>query len=481
MSEESGSKEIATREIAAPVTLNDAGILMPSNLDGLWRLSAVMAKSGLMPKGMNTVENVFVAIQFGFELGISPVMSVQNIAAINGRPSLYGDIMLAIVLKSGTMEEYREYSEGGDLFPNAKYENSKLIPGDPNIQYKAIFWAKRKGKQEPIVQEYSVMDAITAGLWGKEGPWRTNPKRMLKFRARGFALRDGWSDHLKGMVSREEAEDFVELEQVLPGRYERLPEIAAPSFPCAPGNELLDIGKNITEDYFWAALKERGIPNKLPNMVSLLDRTAEHFSKSVPEIMHIYLSDPQAMKGFLDAYAKSHQPQTQAPKKEDPPKETPKPETAKPSEAKSEPVKTAEEPPKQPPKADPKPIAGRPLTLDITVNGRPMKSHGVTGPQCERLEVLRKMKEEPKLNGMYWSRLKKTYEVTTPNYLTEAEASELIEAMEKLLPQPKKEQGAYCNGEGKTAIDGYCLNTCTTRKESGGWCPLCGENPPEFD
>ncbi len=44
--------------------------------------------------------------------------------------------------------------------------------------------------------EFSVGDAVVAKLWGKRGyngkdtPWITNPKRMLKMRARGFGLRD---------------------------------------------------------------------------------------------------------------------------------------------------------------------------------------------------------------------------------------------------------------------------------------------------
>src|SRR5208337_216254 len=63
----------------------------------------------------------------------------------------------------------------------------------------------------------SIADAKLAGLWNKEGPWRTYPKRMLKMRARGFTLRDGFADKLKGLKSVEELHDTpfdgVEMER----------------------------------------------------------------------------------------------------------------------------------------------------------------------------------------------------------------------------------------------------------------------------
>jgi len=67
--------------------------------------------------------------------------------------------------------------------------------------------AKRKGADE-IVETFSQANAIKAGLWTKKGPWQNYPKVMLKQRARGFAMRYAFPDVLKGMVSREEVEDY---------------------------------------------------------------------------------------------------------------------------------------------------------------------------------------------------------------------------------------------------------------------------------
>ena len=41
--------------------------------------------------------NILVAVQWGFEIGLAPMQALQNIAVINGRPSLWGDSLLALV------------------------------------------------------------------------------------------------------------------------------------------------------------------------------------------------------------------------------------------------------------------------------------------------------------------------------------------------------------------------------------------------
>ena len=58
--------------------------ITPRGIDEAIRLAKIMAASGLMPKSIETPEAVFVAMQMGAEIGLSPMASVQNIAVING-------------------------------------------------------------------------------------------------------------------------------------------------------------------------------------------------------------------------------------------------------------------------------------------------------------------------------------------------------------------------------------------------------------
>ncbi len=164
--------------------------LAPSTVQEALDFSIYLSKSELIPKDyQNKPHNILVAIQYGMELGLPPMQALQGIALINGRPAMWGDAVLAVVIAHPAYEWHTEVVEG---------------EGEQRV---GVFTIKRRG-QEPHVARFSVGDARKAGLWGKTGPWTQHADRMLKLRARGFALRDKFPDALKGIISREEAEDY---------------------------------------------------------------------------------------------------------------------------------------------------------------------------------------------------------------------------------------------------------------------------------
>ena len=184
----------------SPIQIGSSGLIL-NDLDSLWRFSGYVSTSGLAPKGIQSREAIFTAIQMGLEVGLTPMAALQNIAVINGRPSIWGDAQLAIVRGTGQVEVFDEWFEQG----------GKRLPRNP-VTYTddtaAVCRVKRRG-YEPNEVSFSVADAKTAGLWGKDGPWRQYPFRMLRFRARSFALRDQFGDALKGILSAEELRDIV--------------------------------------------------------------------------------------------------------------------------------------------------------------------------------------------------------------------------------------------------------------------------------
>jgi hypothetical protein len=179
-------------------------------MESLWRFSAYVAKSGLAPKGIQTQEAIFVAIQMGLEVGLTPMAALQNIAVINGRPSIWGDAQLAIVRRTGLLEIFDEWYE-------VKGARVARNPSEYTPDVTAVCRVKRAG-YPPQEVAFSVADSKMAKLWGKEGPWTTNPGRMIKYRARAFCLRDAFGDALKGMLTAEEAGDLDKIRNVSPGR-----------------------------------------------------------------------------------------------------------------------------------------------------------------------------------------------------------------------------------------------------------------------
>jgi hypothetical protein len=193
---------IATRE-ASPIALGSHGVRLQS-LEDLYRFAVAVSKTPFAPKDFKTPEAIMIACQYGMEVGLTPMQSLQSVAVVNGKPALYGDALVAVVRASGLLEEFEESIDG---------------EGDERV---AVCRVKRRGMKAREAR-FSVADAKTARLWGKTGrdgqttPWITYPERMLAMRARGFALRDEFADVLRGLIAYEEAAD-----------------IPAPNAPVAP-------------------------------------------------------------------------------------------------------------------------------------------------------------------------------------------------------------------------------------------------------
>ena len=160
--------------------------LSPRTFEQALTFSQYLADSDMVPKDFKGKPgNCLIGIQWGAELGLKPLQALQNIAIINGRPSLWGDAMLGLVRASPLCEYVTEGWEADGT---------------------AVCKAKRRGEPEQV-RTFSDADAKLAGLLGKAGPWTTGPKRMKQLRARAFALRDVFTDILKGMSMAEEAMD----------------------------------------------------------------------------------------------------------------------------------------------------------------------------------------------------------------------------------------------------------------------------------
>lgn len=180
-----------TPEALEKIEVTETGLRCKTLAD-FYALAACIHQSGLAPQPLRSVHSIMVCLQFGHELGMGLLSSLQNIAVINGRPSLWGDAMLALCMRhpDWDREVFHEWFEGdGEVLT-------------------AFCRVGRKGRKEPIQRSFSVKDAKAAGLWGRTGPWTQYPRRMLQMRARSWALRDAFPDLLQGIYTAEEAADI---------------------------------------------------------------------------------------------------------------------------------------------------------------------------------------------------------------------------------------------------------------------------------
>lgn len=211
--------------------------LAPTSLEEAWRMSQFMASSELVPKQYrNKPADVLVAIQYGMELGFMPMQALQSIAVINGRPGIYGDGFLALILSSPLCLEHDEYYEvGGQRRDGLTLEELKKDDST------AVCTFVRKGRPNPVTRRFSVGQAKKANLLGKEGPWSNYPDRMLMMRARGFAGRDAFADLLRGVKTAEElvdlpADDTIDVPRTEPIQPRRASEARATSSAPTPSS-----------------------------------------------------------------------------------------------------------------------------------------------------------------------------------------------------------------------------------------------------
>lgn len=180
----------------APQIRPSMGILTPSNLAEAMKMAEILADSSIVPKDFQgRPGNVLIACQWGAEIGLQPLQAMQSIAVINGRPSIWGDAMLGLVQGSGLLQDIQE-----------------VVSDDGEV---ATCTVVRRGKS-PVVRQFTMEEAKTAGLKGKTGPWQQYPRRMLQLRARAFALRDAFSDVLRGVAIAEEARDTPVMRDITP-------------------------------------------------------------------------------------------------------------------------------------------------------------------------------------------------------------------------------------------------------------------------
>lgn len=160
--------------------------LMPLTFGHKYQMAQILCKSAMLPPHLKTPENVVVTLQYGHELGLSPMVAINNIYMVNGKPTLSADIMHAICRRS------------------SEYGGVKWIEISDKVA-KCVVTRKTASYSEETIGFYTIDMAKDAGLLTKDN-WKKYPARMLKHRALSYALRDAFPDLISGFYTREELE-----------------------------------------------------------------------------------------------------------------------------------------------------------------------------------------------------------------------------------------------------------------------------------
>jgi len=176
----------------------DLFIYKPTSLEEALRYSEIIARAGICPDSLRGKPNdIFCITQVGAEIGLSCFQSMRALGCINGRIFAYGDGLFALTKRHPKYAGCKEWFEGS-------LEDGTLT---------AFTMIKTTDGYE-TTQSFSIEDAKLAKLWGKPGPWSLYRRRMLQWRARGYASRDAIPEATYGIYTQDEAYNIEPVVQV---------------------------------------------------------------------------------------------------------------------------------------------------------------------------------------------------------------------------------------------------------------------------
>lgn len=184
------------------------GMVLGNTLEERYRVSSLYAASGFLPKAYDTPEKVFAGIQYALELGFreQPLTALRNIAIINGQPSIWGEMPLALAMRSKELifiDEYFEDKKGERLPETCKAEDV----------WAAVTILERKGF--PRRKFAYTQDDRTA--LGVAAIWKQFTKIMMQRKARTAGLKALFPDILMG-INIPEYDNHIYMEDTPDGK-----------------------------------------------------------------------------------------------------------------------------------------------------------------------------------------------------------------------------------------------------------------------
>ncbi len=173
------------------------------------------------------VANCMIAIEISMRIGASPLMVMQNMMPIYGKPSWSSKFLIATVNSCGRFEplQYRFTDKGmlgmvdytdyvWDGRTNRKQAVQKQFDGKKIQDIECVAYTTKKGSKEILESSpVSVRLAIQEGWYTKNGSkWQTMTKQMLMYRAASWWTSVYAPDLSMGMRTIEEQQDIVDAE-----------------------------------------------------------------------------------------------------------------------------------------------------------------------------------------------------------------------------------------------------------------------------
>lgn len=211
-------------------------------------MAKTLAGSSIIPETFqNKWENCMIAIEQANRLNMSPIMVMQNMYIVYGRPSWSSKFLIAMINNSRKFDQPLKFREETDK------------DGNP---YACTAWTTLNGE---VIEGMKVtMDIARAEGWvSKNGSkWKTMPQLMLRYRAASFFSSLNCPEVTMGLYTSDE---------IIEGDYKEIPIEAS-------------VSQTVTEAQETAEEKTGTIPVEMPMEAPTAEADAPtEANKTVPE------------------------------------------------------------------------------------------------------------------------------------------------------------------------------------------------------
>ena len=164
------------------------------------RVAKMLSSSSLIPKDFQgNIQNTMIALEMANRIGASPLMVMQNLYIVHGKPSWSSTFIIAAINSSGKFSPLRfEITGEGD-------------------NKGCTAWCLEKATGERLESpRVSIQMSKDEGWFGKScSKWKTMPDLMMRYRSAAFFGRLYAPEIMMGMHTFEEVQEFkVELPKI---------------------------------------------------------------------------------------------------------------------------------------------------------------------------------------------------------------------------------------------------------------------------
>lgn len=175
------------------MTQDNSNAIVPGDWALMQQQASTLVASGFLPKAIDTPQKAIAIIMLGRELGIAPWAALTGINVIQGKPAASPQLMLALIYRSGQLEDMRIEDDGQTCTVHMKRKGRAL-----HTESFSMDDAKRM-----MTTEYVNGNKRTIPLADKYN-WQQMPTVMRKWRAVAACARIVFADVILGMYTFDE-------------------------------------------------------------------------------------------------------------------------------------------------------------------------------------------------------------------------------------------------------------------------------------